>query len=431
LAPLRPSPGFFVFVTEISIERARLKGSGIERATLYVLSNTAATGALGALFWLLAPRFFDDDAVAASVAASSVLIVLSFIAQVNMATALSKFLPGAGTGQRALLTYAYRLSISLSCGLAIGVIIIGLVRGGSVIEGGDLSLTLALAISVPLWAVFALQDGALVAMRQSKWLPIENGLTAALKLLLLPAIAPFAAVSGILLAWVVPIVPAILIVNHYLYRHLLNPGSTAVPDHGVVVRYALGDLAGLVLMLVSLRLVPVYVVETEGSKVGAYIGVSWSILAVSALALPSISRLALSEMSHHPEEASHVLHRLTRFVLKIFVPGAIVGALLASTVLRIAGRRYADGGSAVLAWGLIGLIPAALVECELAALRFRGSMARITALQAFRAVILLVSVIAITSAGHADLIGLAFAMVNLVTWVAALLVVQPRVVSSR
>jgi hypothetical protein len=299
-----------------------------------------------------------------------------------------------------------------------------------VIEGGDLSLTLTLAISVPLWAVFALQDGALVAMRQSKWLPIENSLTAALKLLLLPATAAFAAVSGILLAWVVPIVPAILIVNRYLYRNLLNPGSTAVPDHRVVLRYALGDLAGLVLMMASLRLVPLYVVEAEGSRAGAYIGVSWSILAVSALALPAISQLALSEMSHHPQEASQVLHRLTRFVLKIFVPGAIVGALLASSILRIAGKRYAEGGSSVLAWGLIGLVPAALVECELAALRFRGSMARITALQTFRAATLLLGVVAITSAGHADLIGLIFAMVNLVTWVAALLVVQPRLVSS-
>lgn len=431
MALLRPSLGSFTFVTEISIEHAKVKGAGIERATLYVLTNTAATGALGALFWLLAPRFFDDDAVAASVAASSVLIVLSFIAQVNMATALSRFLPGAGTGQRALLTYAYRLSLSLACALAIGVTIVGLVRGGSVIEGGDLSLTLALAISVPLWAVFALQDGALVAMRRSKWLPIENGLTAVVKLLLLPVMASFAAVSGILLAWVLPIVPAILIVNRYLYRNLLDPGSTPVPDHGVVVRYALGDLAGLVLMMVSLRLVPLYIVEAEGSKVGAYIGVSWSILAVSALALPSISRLALSEMSHHPQEASQVLHRLTRFVLKIFVPGAIVGALLASSVLRIAGRRYVEGGTSVLAWGLLGLIPAALAECELAALRFLGSMGRITTLQAFRAVTLLLGVIAITSAGHADLIGLVFAIVNLVTALVALLVVQPRLVSPR
>ena len=67
-------------MTEVS-EHAQIKGAGIERATLYVLTNTAATGALGSLFWLLAPRFFSDDAVAASVAASSVLIVLSFVAQ--------------------------------------------------------------------------------------------------------------------------------------------------------------------------------------------------------------------------------------------------------------------------------------------------------------------------------------------------------------
>jgi len=413
-------------VTELTTRNDAPTGSGIERATLYVLTNTAATGALGALFWLLAPRFFDDSAVAASVAASSVLIVLSFVAQLNMATALSMFLPRAASGQRALLTYAYQIAIALAFAFGLGVVVIGLVRGGSVVAGGDLGVTITLAISVPLWAVFALQDGALVALRQSRWLPVENGTTALLKLLLLPVLASFASGSGILLAWVLPIIPAIAIVNHYLYRHLMDPGTSTVTHRRVVVRYALGDLAGLVLMMISLRLVPLYVVETKGSSVGAYVGVSWSIVAVSALALPAISRLALSEMSHRPNEAEAVLDRLTRFVLKIFVPGALAGALLASPVLHIAGRRYAEHGAPVLAWGLLGLVPAALAECELAALRFAGAMGRVTAVQAFRAIVLLLGVAAVTTSDHVGLIGLTFAVVNLATLVVARVVARSR-----
>lgn len=65
----------------------------LEKSAVAVLGNTVATGALGTAFWLLAARLYDDGTVGVVVAASSLLIALSFVAQLNLATAFSRFLP--------------------------------------------------------------------------------------------------------------------------------------------------------------------------------------------------------------------------------------------------------------------------------------------------------------------------------------------------
>jgi hypothetical protein len=389
--------------------------SSLSRGVLFVLVDAAITGALGSLFWLLAPRFYDDDAVAASVAASSLLITLGFVSQLNLGTGLSRFMPRAGAQQRSLLTHAYAVAVGLACVVAAGVVVVGLARGGSVIDGGDLSLTIALAVSLPLWTVFALQDGAMVAVRQTRWIPVENGLAATAKLALLPLLAGLSLRGSILIAWTLPAIPAVIIVNRFLYRKFLHPGHTRLDHHREVIRFAVTDLPGLALTMASLRFVPLFLVEFSGVAAGAHLGVPWSIIAVSALALTSVSRLALSEMSHHPERAAEVIHRLRVLIIGVLMPGAFVGAALSRTVLRAAGPAYAHAGWFVMAAGLLGLVPTALVECELATLRFQGRLGRATTLQSVRAVLLIAGVVGVCVAGRSDWIGVAFLAVNLVT----------------
>ena len=96
----------------------------------------------------------------------------------------------------------------------------------------------------------------------------------------------------------------------------------------------------------------------------------------------------------------------------------MAGALLAPKILALAGSRYADEGSPVLVWGILGLIPAALVECDLAALRFDGRMARTSAIQAARALLLMAGVAVVTTTGHVELAGAVFTVVNAATFMA-------------
>lgn len=387
----------------------------VKRSTLAVLANTAATGVLGIAFWIAAAAIYPEDVVAVSVAAASLLIAVSFLAQLNLATGLSRFMPGARGTQKWVLSSAYRISLGLAIGAAFGIVAIGAARGGSIITGGDFSLTLVLAISIPVWVVFALQDGALVSLRKAHWLPIENGLTTVAKLALLPALAMLATDAVILIAWTLPAIPAILIVNRALYRSLLDPGHERGTSPWPMVRYSTGDLVGAAATVLSLRFVPLLVVELIDGVEAAHIVLPWSILTVAALALTAISRLMLSEMSHDPERAGVVAQRSARFVMLLFVPGSLVGAALATPMLSLAGSQYAASGTIVLAGGLLGLIPAALIESRFAAMRFEGRVLAVSVRQGLRATLLLSLSIAALLTDSAELIGLAFLVANTFT----------------
>lgn len=402
----------------------------LDRAVGHVLGNTAITGVLGSLFWLLAPRVADNGAVAASVSAASLVIVLGFVGQLNMATALSRFLPQAGTSQRSALRSAYAIAVGFSLLLSVGVIAVGLARGGELVRGGDMRLTFAVALALPLWTLFALQDGALVALRQASVLPIENGITSIVRIALLPVASLAAWSSGLLAIWLLPIVPAIVIVNRLLFSRLLSPGRDRFHRRREAVRFAITDLPGVLLTVASLRLVPVVVVEAEGSEAGAHIGVAWSILAVSALALPALSRLALSEMSHDPGAAPQVLDHLRRTVMMVVTPLALLAAVGAPLILRVAGPDYADGGALVLAVGALGLIPAALMELRLADLRVDGRVSTVMALQVGRAAALLVGTFALAIGGMSLAVGAVFTIVNTVALGVTALVASPRLSSS-
>ena len=161
--------------TAVRTRGATLPAAHLERSTAAVIVNTIVAGVLGATFWLVAAMLFDPSAVAAAIAASSILIACSFLAQLNLGTAFGRFLPGAGDDRRRLVFACYRLAMAVAAVFALVTVAIGVARGGSIVSGGDLTLTIVLAVSIPLWVVFALQDDALVALRRAHWLPIENG----------------------------------------------------------------------------------------------------------------------------------------------------------------------------------------------------------------------------------------------------------------
>lgn len=396
----------------------------LERSGIYVLVNTAATGVLGAGFWLVAARYSAEEDVAAAVAAASLLIAGAFLCQLNLPTALSRYLPGAGRHQRALVVRSYRITLGASALAALTVLAVGAFRGGSVVEGGNWALTFALAASFPVWVIFAIQDGILVTLRESKWVPIENAVTTVAKYGLLPLLVGITGGAGILLAWTAPALAGIVVVTWFLFRTVLPRSADVEPSGpsrgGLIatrpfVGYAVRDLPGAALRVLSLRLVPILVLELGEPADGAYIGLPWTILTVAVLVLPMLSRALLAELSHDEGAVEHLMRRATRLVVFGLLPATALGALLVPFVLSIAGSEYADRGSSILAFGALGIAPTAYFECRLALMRFRHQVLRSSVFQGTQAALLLVALLALIVSERVDRLGLAFLVVATVS----------------
>lgn len=398
------------------------KNRHLERSSLFVLINTGATGVLGAGFWLIAARYSSEDDVAAAVAAASLLIAGAFLCQLNLPTALSRYLPGAGRHQHALVVRSYAISLGVSLVAAAAVVAVGLARGGSVVDGGSFALTLVLAASFPIWVIFAMQDGVLVDLRESHWVPVENAVTTVAKFGLLPALVGLGGGAGILLAWTGPALAGIVVITYFLFRRVLPRSRDVDPTgpsrDGLVgarpfVGYALRDFPGAAMRMVSLRLVPILVLEFGDPGDGAFIGLPWTILTVAVLVLPMLSRALLAELSHDESAAEDLMGRATRLVLFGLLPATVVGALLVDPVLSIAGAEYADRGTPILAFGALGVAPTAYFECRLALMRFRHQVMRSSVLQGAQATVLLATIGVLIAVDRVDQIGAAFLAVAL------------------
>jgi O-antigen/teichoic acid export membrane protein len=401
-----------------------------ERSSVYLIINTALSGGLGTLFWLLAARIYPEEQVGPAVAAASLLLALAFAAQLNLPTALSRFLPSAGDAKRSMVWFCYR--ISFGGGVLCGVVLIAAtyLLGGQLFAGGRMPLILVLAISVPVWTIFAMQDSVMIAARSSGIVPIENAVSTIAKFAVLPIgiVLGLGDGSGILLAWTVPTLIAIPAVNYIIFTRILKrPKVPArMASHRKFVGYALRDFPGAILYLFSLRLIPLIIVSGGNRLDGAYIGLPWTILTVAALALPTLSRSLLAELSHEDSDTQSLLRRANRLVLRLVLPAAVAAALLAHPVMRVAGGHYASRGAPVLAWGILGLVPAALVESQLATLRFQGAVTTCSFIQAARAIGLVGGVVVLLQVDNASGIGIVLLVVNAVAAVVGWLTTRHR-----
>jgi O-antigen/teichoic acid export membrane protein len=407
----RPSAGGRHRAARSPTKQLRLQGVG-------VLSSTALNAVLGIAFWLLAARYAHASAVALALAAQSWLILLSMAAQLNIGTALSRFLPPAGPSQGAIIAWAYRVSIAMTTLAALIVLALSL-GGVELIRGAAPSLVILLAVSLPLWAAFSLQDSVLIACRRSTWLPWENGFAALLRLALVIPLARAAGAAGILLAFVLPAVPMTAVVSWLIARRLAQRGGPLSPPGSQVLRYSLAGFPGSLATMASLRLVPVFMLAFQQPQDAAFVGVPWSVLSVALLTLPALSRAFLAELSAPGTEVDALLHRVHRMLLVGLGPLCLVGAVSAPLVLAVAGRPYAEHGGPVLATGILALVPAAATEARLALLRYQGRPGSATIVQGIRAAVLLVAVLILAKTGDLELLGVALLAATVVGWFAA------------
>ena len=153
------------------------------RAYALILSS-AVTSVLGLLYWTLAARLYNADDVGVNAALISTMMFLSYLSQLGLAGALTRFIPTAGRTTTKLILGSYGATVLMSAAVA-SVFILG--AGIWVPEVRSLVGTPAAAAwflaATMAWSLFTLQDAVLTGLRRTVWVPIENTIFAATKVL--------------------------------------------------------------------------------------------------------------------------------------------------------------------------------------------------------------------------------------------------------
>lgn len=357
------------------------------RTGYYLILGTGASGVLGVAFWALAARSYSAHVVGLSAAAVSAIALISGVCSLGLSAVLVRYLPVAGPAGRPLIVRSYALTIVLSFVVAAAVALTTDLWSPTLGFLGEDLWPLAFALSTAAMTTFTLQDSVLTGLHRAAWVPLENTLYAVAKLVLLAALAGLLPFAGLFVAWNLPLLPAVVVVNYLIFRRLIpKMSSEGGLDRRKVMAMAAGNYGGNLLGLLGNMYLPILVANRASAAEAAYFYVPWMIsLTIELVALNMMTSLTVEAALDMPR-----LRQLSRQALKqsmrLVVPVAALTALLAPLGLLLFGSEYADEGTTLLRLLALGAIPnvIAALGAGVARIEHRGWV--VTAIQGFQLV---------------------------------------------
>jgi O-antigen/teichoic acid export membrane protein len=409
-------------------ESARAQITAFQADSLFrtatpLLINTVATAVLGILYWIVAARLYSPDDLAIASAAIAAMLTLSGIAQLNLGLGLGVLLPRAGRAAGRLLVEAYAAVTVVGIGLVIVFLLLILPFVDSMRPMmTNPAIVLVFVLGVLFYNLFALQDSALTALRAAHWVPVENVLFGIAKIVVVVVLAAALPHTGIFISWAAPAAVAVIPVTWLLFRLVRNLKDTP-PVGAVSLRQAFkpasADYAGYLLLAISTDALPVFAVILLGDARAAVFAVAW-LTSIRLDVLAANIGVALTvEGSHGGTLASLRRSALTRG-LPMVAGVSLAVIIVAPWLLALYGGEYSEQGTTLLRVLVLAAVPRALTVFAMAAARVQGNMRAIVRLQAISCVLVLGGSVLFTQWWGLMGIGIAWAVAQFVTALAAL-----------
>ncbi|MBV9795032.1 MAG: lipopolysaccharide biosynthesis protein [Actinobacteria bacterium] len=368
--------------------------SPLYRNAYALMINTAVTGVLGVLYWLLAARGYTAVEVGRASAAYSAMNLVSGFTAYNLIGAITRFLPQTGDRTRSWVVRTYLFSSLASIVVTIPFLLTVSHWGPTYSELTGLVPGIAFLLSVVTWSIFTLQDGVMTGLRNAIWVPLENGTFGIVKIVLLLAFAAAIPTVGIYASWMLPVFVSLPLVNGLIFfklipRHEELTAHRTPPTTRQIGKFLAGDYIGAMCLLGVNNLVPILVAARIGPEKSAYFYIAWSIgLVLDLLALNMAMSLTVEGAFDAQMLASNLRSALKRLAI-ILLPVVALVALLAPFALRLYGPAYAHYGAPVLELMALATVPKAVTELFLGAMRAQNRPRMIAIIQIVRFVLIL------------------------------------------
>ncbi|MGJ3560596.1 lipopolysaccharide biosynthesis protein [Streptomyces sp. INA 01156] len=367
--------------------------------------STGVSAVLGLGFWLVAARYYSEEAVGQGSAAIAAMRLLASITATTMIGAVVRFVPRARETGR--LVWSVYGASSLVVALAAGVFLLTLDLWGASYEplGTPLAGALFVAACVA-WALLTLQDGVLTGLRKTEWVPVGNAVFSTGKLVLLAVFASALPVLGIFVSWAVAIAFSTLPLGWLIFR--LVPRQAAAdrdrepPKVRDMGRFLAGDSLGALFSLAMINLLPVMVAVRFSAADNGYFYVAYTVGGTMEFMAINMASSLTAHASHDPRQLAEGVRGALRRMTLLLVPVVLVLVVFAPQILTPFSADYAEHGSAVLRLLALGALPRVVVELYIGVLRVQGRTGVLAALQGAMCVLVLGSAaVLFSSAGIA------------------------------
>lgn len=351
-----------------------------------LVAASALTSVLGLIYWGVAARRYPEIEVGRGGAAVAALLLIGGASQLNLTHILPRFLPAHGEQSRRLVVLSY--GAATAAAVVIGGIFVTLGGVDSSLggTGSPWPARAAFVAAVVAWNMFTLQDAVLAGIRQSVWVPVENGLFAATKVALVWLLAGHMPRSGIFTSWSVPAaviaVPvSIVLMTRLLPAHQRSTAHREAPPSGDLLRYSAADYLGGLFQLASVNLMPLLVAAIVGLRANAAFATAWIAASAFDLALASVGVLFTVEGANDEDRIHALLGSTVRLSGAITAGGVAAIMVLAPTAMSILGEGY-EAGADVLRLLALAMPFRAALTVFLSVARLRRRLVAMIATQA-------------------------------------------------
>ncbi|MFB6959298.1 lipopolysaccharide biosynthesis protein [Streptomyces sp. NPDC056309] len=406
--------------------RLRLPGRGrspggnpLFRNAYALMLNTGISAVLGLGYWLVAARYYSDDAVGQGSAAIAAMKLLAGLTAVTLTGALARFIPISGHATGRLIARTY-VGSSLIVACAAGVFLLTLdMWGPSYRFLHGLAHGLGFVVAVMAWNLLTLQDGVLTGLRSAPWVPVGNTVFSAVKLALLVGLAVAIPTTGVFVSWVAAIAFSIVPLGWLVFRRLVPRHIRATEDHArpptakELGRFLAGDYTGSLFSLAVVYLVPVIIAAQVSSADNAYFYITTTIGGTVNLLAINMGASLTVEGSHDPARLAANTRAALKRMARIMLPICGLLFLLAPYILHVFGDGYAHAATPLLRWFAVGALLRVVMETYFAVLRAQSRTAGLAWLQGLLCALvlgltlLLLPRMGLTGAGVAEISSLA------------------------
>jgi O-antigen/teichoic acid export membrane protein len=364
------------------------------RDALALLLNSGVTSLIGVAYWTLAARLTSPEVVGRNAALISAMVALANLSHLGLEGALGGFLPRAGAATGALVKRAYALATVLALAFATAFVVAAPRLSGQLRDLQRPGLAALFVAAVLTWSLFALQDSVLTGLGRAVWIPLENILYSAVKLVLVLALAVSLGGYGILVSWVVPAALAVVPVSLAVFRifipsHLEAYGTEPARGIHLFRRFVASDGLGMLLAQLQSALLPILVMEQAGAETAGRFYIPWMLAQSLDLVAVNVG-MSLTVQGAHTQDQLPSMFR--RVLLRTLAPVGLLAAVAivaAPLVLALFGAGYADASVEAFRLLLLGSLFRVVITLAICAARAERRPSRVVALQAGLTVLVL------------------------------------------
>ena len=372
------SRGFLT--TALGVPMAILRAPLMRNGYALVMS-AAVTSGLGLIYWILAARLYTTEQVGIGAALISTLLTLCNFAQLNLGNVLNRFLPVAGVRTSKLILFSYAMGTATTAVVSSGFVLTAKVFAPSLgFLSNDISAAIWFVAASIVWTLFVLQDGVLAGLRQSVWIPLENGIYAVFKIGLLALFAGATYLgSGIFAAWIIPLPIIVAGVNLFIFRQLISlnipksPTAAAINIRGMA-RFFGWDYAGTVALMLALGAAPLIVLNLVGPEAIAVYYLAWTIAYSLYLIGRSMGISLLAEGAANIDRIGVLAADALVHTMLLLAVGLVIVIAGAPLIMALFGPHYAKEGVGLLRVLALSCLPWSLVTIYLAVARANGHL---------------------------------------------------------